>query len=145
MGRFSAPVAALFVAVLGGACQATSAEGGATTPSADVTVSTDKLSYRSGQVIVVTIRNRLASAIVATTGRASCTIVDLDRRVQQRWVEIRNCYSGVPPVTVRIAAGATRRVRLPDPLKPGTYRVRLEYRAKGRAAEATSGALRVTR
>jgi hypothetical protein len=143
VGRCSAPVAALFLAVLGGACQAADAEGGATTSGAAVTVRTDRLTYRSGQAIVVTVRNGLAHEIVAATGRASCTIVSLDRRVQQRWVEIRNCYAGVPPMTVRIAAGATRRMRLPDQLRPGTYRVRLEYRAQGRAAEATSRTLRV--
>jgi hypothetical protein len=142
VGRYSAPVAALLLAVLGGACQASDAEGGART-SAAVTVRTDRLTYRSGQVIVVTVRNGLAHEIVAATGRASCTIVSLDRRVQQRWVEIRNCYAGVPPMTVRIVAGATRRMRLPDQLRPGTYRVRLEYRAQGRAAEATSRTLRV--
>lgn len=145
MGRFSAPVAAALLAFLGVACAASEAEGGSTTAAAAVTVRTDRLTYRSGQVIVVTVRNGLAHALTATTGQSSCTIVDLDRRVQQRWVEVRNCYAGVPPVTVRIASGATRRMRLLDPLEPGTYRVRLEYRAQGRAAEATSRALRVER
>ena len=142
MGRLAAPVVAILLAV-GVACQAAGAEDGSATPGATVTVRTDKLSYRIGQVIVVTVRNQLPHAIVATTGRTSCTIVSLDRRVGQRWVEVRNCYAGVPPVDVRIAAGATRRMRLPDRLEPGTYRVRLEYRAQGRAARATSRALRV--
>ena len=141
MGRLAAPVVAILLAV-SVACLA-DAEAGSTTPGATVTVRTDKLSYRPGQVIVVTVRNGLAHAIVATTGRTSCTIVSLDRRVGQRWVEVRNCYAGQPPVDVRIAAGATRRMRLPDRLEPGTYRVRLEYRAQGRAARATSRALRI--
>lgn len=142
MGRHAAPVVALLLAVAG-ASHAAAARDGSATPGPTVTVQTDKLSYRTGQVIVVAVRNRLPYAIVATTGRTSCTIVSLDRRVGRRWVEVRNCYAGVPPVDVRIAAGATRRMRLPDRFEPGTYRVRLEYRAQGRAARATSRALRV--
>ena len=142
MGRLAAPVVAILLAI-GGVCQVADAEGGSATPGATVTVRTDKLSYRTGQAIVVTVRNGLPHAIVATTGRTSCTIVSLDRRVGQRWVEVRNCYAGQPPVEVRVAAGATRRMRLPDRLEPGTYRVRLEYRAQGRAARATSRALRI--
>lgn len=142
MGRLAAPVVAILLAV-GGASQAADAEDGSATAGGTVTVRTDKLSYRTGQVIVVTVRNQLPHAIIATTGRTSCTIVSLDRRVGQRWVEVRNCYAGVPPVDVRIAAGATRRMRLPDWFEPGTYRVRLEYRAQGRAARATSRVLRV--
>lgn len=141
VGRFSALAAAALLAALGGACRA-DAE---TESVAVVTVRTDRLAYEPGQAIVVTVRNGLTHAIFATTGQSSCTIVSLDRRVAQRWVEVRNCYAGVPPVTVRIAAGATRRMRLPDRLQPGTYRVRLEYRAQGRAAEATSRWLRVSR
>jgi hypothetical protein len=142
MGRLAAPVVALLLAV-GGACQVPDAEGGSATAGATVTVRTDKLSYRTGQTIVVTVRNGLQHAIVTTTGRTSCTVVSLDRRVGQRWVEVRNCYAGVPPVDVRIAAGATRRMRLPERLKPGTYRVRLEYRAQGRESRATSRWLRI--
>jgi hypothetical protein len=142
MGRLAAPVVALLLAI-GGVSHVPEAEGESATIGATVTVRTDRLSYRSGQAIVVTVRNELPHAIVATTGRTSCTVVSLDRRVGQRWVEVRNCYAGVPPVEVRIAAGATRRMRLPDRLEPGTYRVRLEYRAQGRAARATSRALRI--
>ena len=141
MRRLAAPVVALLLAV-GGACQVADADGGSAT-GATVTVRTDRLSYQTGQTIVVTVGNALPHAIVATTGRTSCTIVSLDRRVGQRWVEVRNCYAGVPPVEVRIAAGKTRRMRLSDQLEPGTYRVRLEYRAQGRAAKATSRLLRI--
>lgn len=141
MGRFSALAAAALLAALGGACRA-DAE---TESVAAVTVRTDRVVYAPGQAIVVTVRNGLTRPITATTGRASCTIVSLDRRVAKRWVEVENCFAGVPPVPVRIPAGTTRRVRLPDRLQPGTYRARLEYSVQGRAARATSPWLRVSR
>jgi hypothetical protein len=110
-----------------------------------VTVRTDEPRYRQGQTIVVTIRNGLGAALVATTGRASCSIVSLDQRTTRGWIEVRNCYSGVPPVPVRIAPGATVRVRLRDRLRPGAYRARLKYQVRGRAGEALSQTMRVDR
>lgn len=137
--------AAALLAAVGAACPTTGAKGEPTQAPAAVTVRTDALRYRAGQDIFVTIRNGLTHAIVTMTGRASCSVVSLDRRQARRWVEIRNCYAGVPPVEIRIAARATKRVRLPDRIQPGTYRARLEYRALGRSAEATSPAVWVDR
>jgi len=110
-----------------------------------VAVRTDEAHYRQRQTIVVTIRNGLGAPLVATTGHTSCSIVSLDLRTTRGWIEVRNCYSGVPPVPVRIAPGATARVRLRDRLRPGTYRARLEYRIRGRGGAALSRAIRVDR
>jgi hypothetical protein len=134
---------ALLLALLGGGLESIDARGAAAT--AAVTVRTNALHYRQGQTIVVTIRNGLAVPVVAATGHASCSIATLDRRTTRGWVEVRNCYAGVPPVPVRIAPGATVRVRLRDRLQPGTYRARLEYQVRGRPGEALSPTLRVDR
>ena len=143
--RTAAAIALLLVA-LGEGPESSAAQGGAASrAAAAVTVRTNAPRYRQGQTIVVTIRNGLAAPIVAMTGNASCTIVSLDRRTARAWIEVRNCFAGVPPVEVRIAAGKTVRVRLHDRLQAGTYRARLEYRVRGRAAQALSRTLRVDR
>lgn len=146
-GATLASIAAVLLLVpVGGGLASSAAQSRADTRAADaVTVRTGARQYRQGQAIVVTVRNGLAAPIVAMTGRASCTIMSLDRRTARGWVEVRNCYAGVPPVPVGIAAGATARVRLRDRLRPGMYRARLEYRVRGRSAEALSRSLRVNR
>ena len=113
------------------------------TSSKVVSVGTSALRYGPGETVVVTVRNGLAVPITAMTGRTSCSIVSLDRRSDGAWAEVRNCYSGVPPESVRIGAGRMVRVRLPDRLEPGMYRARLEYQARGRAARAFSRPVRV--
>lgn len=114
----AAVVMALVVVTLGGQFESGAARGAAVT--AAVTVRTDAARYRAGQTIVVTISNGLAVPVVAATGHASCSIVSLDRRTTLGWVEVRNCYAGVPPVLVRIAPGAT--VRVPAVHRRGTVR-----------------------
>jgi FtsP/CotA-like multicopper oxidase with cupredoxin domain len=142
--RGAAAIALLLT--LGGGLESSAAQGRAPAETATaVTVRTDAPRYRQGQTIVVTIRNGLAAPIAAMTGRASCSIVSLDRRTATGWIEVRNCYAGVPPVEVRIASGNSVRVRLRDRLQPSTYRARLEYRVRGRTAKALSRALRVDR
>jgi hypothetical protein len=140
--RVAALIPMLVVALWPG-LESIDARGASATPA--VTVRTDELRYRQGQTIVVTIRNGLGAPLVATTGHTSCSIVSLDLRTTRGWNEVRNCYSGVPPVPVRIARGATARVRLRDRLRPGTYRARLEYRIRGRGGEALSRTMRVDR
>ena len=139
----AAVVIALLLVLLAGRLESVDARGAALT--AAVTVRTDALRYSQRETIVVTIRNGLAAPIVATTGHASCSIVSLDRRSVRGWVEVRNCYAGVPPVPVRIAPGATVRVRLRDRLQPGAYRARLKYQVRGRVGEALTPTIRVDR
>ena len=108
-----------------------------------VVVRTDRTSYPAGARPQVVIRNGLRQAITTTTGRTDCSIVAFDRLLGTVWKEVRNCYSGEPPRVVRIAAGATMRIRLLEPLAPGTYRARLEYNVRGVRARALSPRIRV--
>ncbi len=112
-------------------------------PAPAVVVRTDRTSYPAGIRPVIVIRNGLRRAITTTTGQTECTIVALDRRRGTVWKEVRNCYSGEPPRTVRIAAGAIVRIRLAERLEPGTYRARLEYSVRGKQARALSAPMRV--
>jgi hypothetical protein len=121
----------------------TTTRWGARSPSAAVVVRTDRTSYAADATPVVVIRNGLKRAIVATTGRTECSIVALDRLRGTVWTEVRNCYSGEPPRAVRIAAGATVRIRLVEALDAGTYRARLEFDVGGRPARAVSASLRI--
>lgn len=102
-------------------------------PGDRVTIETDREIYGRGEEIVVTVRNRLDTAITTRDQRAFCTIVGLERESEEEWQEVRNCISGAPPRQVTLAAGSDTSVKLAAgtapyaALDPGRYRVNLVY------------------
>jgi hypothetical protein len=149
MGRRTIVVAlalGLFAGTASAACEdrtGTTTRSAAPASSSAVVVRTDRTAYPAGARPLVVIRNGLRQAVTTTTGRTDCTIVAFDRLSGSAWKEVRNCYSGEPPRVVRIAAGATLRVRLIEQLDAGTYRARLEFNIRGVRARALSPRIRV--
>lgn len=59
-----------------------------------VAVNVDRLSYRTGEQVVVVLRNNRAEAIYAPTGRAPCSLVILERLEAGVWQPVGSCPPG---------------------------------------------------
>lgn len=109
-------------------------EGRPAPEKATVRLNTDRDHYAVGGTVVVYVSNHLEAAITALDQRSFCTIVTLERSLEDDgWQEVRNCVSGAPPAEVTLEPGSTTEIRMDpglDPLgglRPGTYRAVLTY------------------
>ena len=100
-----------------------------------VSVTTDKLSYELGEMIVVRVSNRLETPITTRDQRFQCTTIAIEHRRDGsvEWTEVRNCYSGAPVSEVTLEPGSSTTIRLESSgspfggLEPGLYRAALDY------------------
>lgn len=103
-------------------------------PTTDVWVTTDKLDYRRGERIVVTIGNDLSVAIYALTGKTYCTIVSVQRKTDDKWQIQSRCAAGAPPVFIPIPSKSRMSVEIfprdafDKELVPGQYRIEFSFR-----------------
>jgi len=70
-----------------------------------VSVTTDKLTYRFGEPIKVTIRNGLSTPIVTQAETHQCAIITVYRRVAGSWVALGSCPSGGAAAGLKVAPG----------------------------------------
>ena len=68
-----------------------------------VRVTTDKLSYRRGQPIFVTIRNDLSTVIYPSPRQRYCSVVNVQRLEAGQWVTQGSCPAGGPTAVSAIA------------------------------------------
>lgn len=105
--------------------------GGSTPVMTNVIITTDQQSYKPGDTIHVTITNHTATPILATSGKASCTVVEAQMKTAQGWqtATIAPCTDATMAELVQIApkashsASITAKAALPS----GTYRLALSY------------------
>ena len=97
----------------------------------NVIITTDQLSYTPGDTIHVTITNHTATPIFATSGKASCTVVEAQMKTAQGWqtTQIAPCADAAMAELVQIAPKASRSASIAAKaaLSPGTYRLALSY------------------
>ena len=104
--------------------------------SGGVTVALEKPQYAPSDTIVATIHNGLATPIFARDGRSDCTLLDLERRVNEAW-QIQAACVNMQPVRhiAQVAHGAILTQQLAPSLSdssteswpPGTYRLAFAY------------------
>lgn len=104
-------------------------------PPPAVRVTTDKLSYRRGEPILVTIRNDLSTAIYVPIDQTHCSVVSLQRREAGRWETREPCTAEGPTLFIAIApngemqgaagrAAEGSRIESPvvsEPSRPGVF------------------------
>jgi hypothetical protein len=124
-----------------GACRVASPPAALTpTPSAVssglVVVAVENPQYAPDDTIVATIHNGLATSIFARDGRSDCTVVDLERWVDNSWQIQAPCVNMQPtPHVVQVAPDAVLSQPLASSLSdatggswpPGTYRLAFAY------------------
>jgi hypothetical protein len=94
-----------------------------------VWVTSDKLRYHYGEQIVVTISNDLPVPIYGQTGQTYCSVVSVQRKVDDQWNMEGRCAAAGPPGFIAIEAGRQMAVeifpRFPSDraLDPGQYRI----------------------
>ncbi len=100
----------------------------------NVLITTDSQAYKSGDTIHVTITNHIGTPIFATSGKANCTVVAVQRKTAQGWqtTQIAPCADTDATDIVQIAAGARHTAEIATggsaPAVPtGTYRLALSY------------------
>ena len=103
-------------------------------PMTNVTITTDRSSYASGDTIHVTATNRLGKPVFASDGKASCTIFELEMKTGQGWqaVSVAPCTrQDQTSMPVQLAAGASHTATINTQegatFPAGTYRVALRY------------------
>lgn len=105
--------------------------GGSTPVMTNVIITTDQLSYTPGDTIHVTITNHTATPIFATSGKASCTVVEAQMKTAQGWqtTQIAPCADAAMAELVQIAPKASHSASIAAKaaLSPGTYRLALSY------------------
>jgi hypothetical protein len=100
-----------------------------------VRIAPDKFSYLSKELIVATITNGSEKSIQAYDLKSFCTIVELQREVNGRWVNTGECLLARVPQPVNIGPGESLKVELqpnsetPGLNVPGVYRLALTFRA----------------
>lgn len=104
-----------------------------TMPVAEISVKTNKESYRAQEEIVVTIGNGSDSPITSQDQHTYCSIIILEQQHESGWQPVNNCTANAPGQEVTIEPDAVDTVRLsPNQLSdgmitPGTYRATLLY------------------
>ncbi len=105
--------------------------GGSTPVMTNVIVTTDKQSYKPGDTIHVAITNHTATSIFATSGKASCTVVEAQIKTAQGWqtAAIAPCADATMADVVQIAPKASQSASITTKaaLPAGTYRLALSY------------------
>lgn len=105
-------------------------------PTQGVVVEVGATSYATTSAIVVTVRNRLGSDIVATDHQTSCTIVQLQIEADGSWQNQGGCALGIATRQIPLKAGSDTAVTLTPgagqisakPWPAGSYRVAFTYR-----------------
>ena len=84
--------------------------GGSTPVMTNVIITTDQLSYTSGDTIHVTITNHTATPIFATSGKVNCSVVEAQMKTAQGWqtTQIAPCADAAMAELVQIAPKASR-------------------------------------
>ncbi|HEU4782342.1 MAG TPA: hypothetical protein VFS83_03285 [Ktedonobacterales bacterium] len=105
--------------------------GGSTPDMTNIVITTDQQSYKPGDTIHVTITNHTATPIFATSGKASCTVVEAQMKTTQGWqtAQIAPCADATMAELVQIAPKASRSASITakSALASGTYRLALSY------------------
>jgi hypothetical protein len=100
-----------------------------------IKIAPDKPGYLSKDIIVATITNGSEKRIQTEDLKSFCTIVDLQREENGRWVNTGQCLLARTPLPVNINPGETLKVELqpigivPGANEPGVYRLALTFRA----------------
>jgi hypothetical protein len=100
-----------------------------------VKITPDKPSYLSKDIIVAIITNSSERTIQSFDLKSFCTIVELQREENGRWVNTGQCLLARTPLPVKINSGETLKVELqpiglvPGANDPGVYRLALTFRA----------------
>jgi hypothetical protein len=111
-----------------------------------VILTTDRPLYHVAQPIGVNIQNQSASAYYALDNHSSCTVVQLQERLQGSWVDVMPCSAGAQGHALEIAPKLSFPLTLapgnaPDNAnawQPGVYRLALTYGTKADGSGATA-------
>ena len=105
--------------------------GGSTPVMTNVIITTDQQGYKPDDTIHATITNHTATPIFATSGKASCTVVEAQMKTAQGWqtAQIAPCADATMAELVQIAPKASRSASISakSALASGTYRLALSY------------------
>jgi hypothetical protein len=116
-------------------CGYNATNGAAVPPPAStgsVTVGADAPTYRTGDAIAVTLSNQSLQTILFPDHLTYCTVVLLQRQVNESWESINLCKLMMVTRMHSLDAGHSLRVRLAatsNQWAPGLYRVKLSYGA----------------
>lgn len=120
--------------------------GGSTPVMTNVIITTDQQSYKPGDTLHVTITNHTATPIFATSGKASCTVVEAQMKTAQGWhtATIAPCTDTTMAVLVQIAPKASQSANITAnaALPSGTYRLALSYSTYTIPPPQASGSLK---
>jgi len=100
------------------------------TSDGSVTVSVDAPTYRTGDAIAVTLSNQSLQTILFPDHLTYCTVVLLQRQVNESWESINLCKLMIVTRMHSLEAGHSLTVKLvapPNQWMPGLYRVKLSY------------------
>jgi len=92
-----------------------------------VTIRLDKSRYHAGELALVTVTNGLAQSISTTNHKSSCSIVQLEQKVNGSWQAVDPCHLQTPTLVVELAKGSVTELKIGIPNTPATYRVTLSY------------------
>ena len=95
-----------------------------------VTVGADAPTYRTGDAITVTLSNQSLQTILFPDHLTYCTVVLLQRQVNESWESINLCKLMIVTRMHLLEAGHSLTVKLvapPNQWMPGLYRVTLSY------------------
>jgi hypothetical protein len=98
-----------------------------------IQLATNKSNYRKREVVLVQIKNDMAFPIYTLSGQTYCTIITVERFVNEAWSVEGRCRVLGPPGWVEIAAGGTSLVEIKPILPsdqvfiPGRYRAKLTF------------------
>jgi hypothetical protein len=95
-----------------------------------VTVGTDAPTYRTGDAIAVTLSNQSLQTILFPDHLSYCTVVLLQRQVNESWESINLCKLMIVTRMHSLDAGHNLTVKLvapPNQWMPGLYSVKLSY------------------
>jgi hypothetical protein len=120
------------------ACQESAAS---TATSGPVTLQAGAASYGPHDTIAVTVSNAGAAAISFPDHQTNCSVILLQRQVNESWEAVNACRVLTPTRLYTLAAGQRLTVRLTpvpgQPWLPGRYRAALSYRADHTAGPPT--------
>lgn len=110
----------------------------------NVQITTDKPTYKFGDVIGVIVNNNSSVPLYSIDQRLTCGIIEVEKKIDDRWTQIENnCHLGFPRGVTKVGTtgiiekidtnGAHGIAPIYDPLTPGSYRIKLNvaYSKKG--------------